>query len=96
MHLDGKVLSYKRLLDVDNRLFLPLNVIIFFMVTSSDVLHSFSITEAGLKVDSVPGRINTISTFFEKEGVFYGQCSELCGVGHAFMPIVVNIINYKN
>jgi len=81
----------KRLLEVDKRLYLPANRPINFLVTSNDVLHSFSIPSLGFKIDSNPGRINVTSNMFNRVGVFYGQCSELCGSGHAFMPIVIEV-----
>lgn len=79
----------KRLLEVDNRLIVPVNVTLRFLVTSSDVLHSWAIPDLGIKIDAVPGRLNQVLTFISYPGVFYGQCSELCGVNHGFMPIVV-------
>jgi len=62
-----------------------------FLVTSSDVLHSFAIPELGVKIDAVPGRLSHYLLQIERPGVFYGQCSEICGVGHGFMPIVVKV-----
>jgi cytochrome c oxidase subunit 2 len=84
----------RRLLEVDNHLFVPSNVVIRFLVTSSDVLHSWSVPEAGIKVDAVPGRLNQMVTWFVSPGSYYGQCSELCGVGHGFMPIAVDVMFY--
>ena len=85
----------KRLLEVSNRLYLPLNIPLRILVTSSDVLHSWAVPEMGIKVDAVPGRLNDCVTIIRRPGVFYGQCSELCGVGHGFMPIVVEACSYK-
>ena len=85
----------RRLLEVSNRLYLPVNVPLRILVTSSDVLHSWAVPEMGIKVDAVPGRLNDCVTIIRRPGVFYGQCSELCGVGHAFMPIVVESSSYK-
>ena len=86
----------KRLLEVDNKIFLPVNVPVRILVTSSDVLHSWAVPELGIKVDAVPGRLNDCITLIRRPGVFYGQCSELCGVGHGFMPIAVEASGYKN
>lgn len=86
----------KRLLEVDNRLYLPINVPLRILITSSDVLHSWAVPELGIKVDAVPGRLNDCITLIRRPGVFYGQCSELCGVGHGFMPIVVEACSYKH
>ena len=85
----------RRLLEVDKRLVVPAHVILRFVVTSGDVLHSWSIPEFGLKIDAVPGRLNQFIVVITRPGVFYGQCSELCGVAHGFMPIVVQAVPYK-
>jgi len=77
-----------RLLDVDNQVVLPINTHIRVLVTATDVLHSFAVPALGIKIDCVPGRLNQVSAFIKREGIYYGQCSELCGVNHAFMPIV--------
>jgi len=82
-----------RLLEVDHRLILPSNTHIKVLVTSSDVLHSWAIPALGIKMDACPGRLNYITLFIKKTGIFYGQCSEICGVNHGFMPIVVQAIN---
>ena len=83
-----------RLLDVDNRLVLPADTTIKVLVTAEDVLHSFAMPAFGVKIDAVPGRMN--ETWFRvpenKAGVYYGQCSEICGVGHAYMPISIEIL----
>lgn len=76
-----------RLLEVDNALVLPINTPIHVYVTSSDVIHSWSIPSLGIKIDAVPGRINAVSFTITRPGSFYGQCSELCGVNHFSMPI---------
>ena len=78
-----------RLLTVDQPLYVPLNTHIKFLVTSVDVLHSWAVPSLGIKVDAVPGRLNACSVILERPGCFYGQCSEICGVNHAFMPIVI-------
>jgi len=85
-----------RLLEVDNRLFLPTNVHIQIVVTASDVLHCWAVPSLGVKIDACPGRLNQTSIFIKREGVFYGQCSEICGINHGFMPIVVNSTSLYN
>lgn len=89
---ENLIFGTKRLLEVDNRLILPTNMTIRFLITSADVLHAFAMPELGFKVDAVPGRINQILVFINRPGIFYGQCSELCGTNHAFMPIVIQSV----
>jgi len=84
-----------RLLDVDFPLLLPTNEQIRILVTSADVLHAYSINSLGIKVDAVPGRLNQVAAFIKRPGYFYGQCSELCGTNHAFMPAVVNAFSFE-
>jgi heme/copper-type cytochrome/quinol oxidase subunit 2 len=86
---DDLIRGQRRLLEVDNRLNLPNNQWILLYITSADVLHSWALPSCGVKVDACPGRFNSWSLRIKYEGVYYGQCSELCGVNHAFMPIVV-------
>ena len=78
-----------RLLEVDNPLLLPIKTPIKFLISSDDVLHSFAVPSLGIKLDAVPGRINSVNSWIFYAGKYYGQCSELCGVNHAFMPIVI-------
>jgi len=78
-----------RLLEVDNRVVLPTNLHIRLLVTADDVLHSWYVPSFGVKVDACPGRLSQASTFIKRDGVYYGQCSEICGINHGFMPIVV-------
>jgi cytochrome c oxidase subunit 2 len=85
-----------RLLEVDNYVVLPVDVHVRVIVTAGDVLHSWAIPALGAKVDAVPGRLNQLSIYAKREGVYYGQCSELCGVNHGFMPIVVKITTLNN
>jgi cytochrome c oxidase subunit II len=82
-----------RLLSVDNEMVVPVNKVILVQVTGSDVIHSFAVPSFGIKIDAVPGRLN--ETWFQatREGVYYGQCSELCGMNHAFMPIAVRVVS---
>jgi len=92
---DNLKFGTKRLLEVDNRLILPVNTTIRFLVSSTDVLHSFAMPELGFKVDATPGRLNQILVYISRPGVYYGQCSELCGANHAFMPIVIQGVTPK-
>lgn len=89
-------LGSHRLLMVDRALILPVNTHIRVLVTAMDVLHSWAIPSFGVKIDAVPGRINQIGLFIKRIGVFYGQCSELCGINHGFMPIMVKVILYED
>jgi len=82
-----------RLLDVDNRLVVPVDCHIRLIVTGADVIHSFAVPSLGVKLDCVPGRLNQVSFLSERTGVFYGQCSEICGVWHGFMPIAVESVS---
>lgn len=85
-----------RLLEVDQRVVLPVDTHIRLLVTAADVLHSWAVPSFGIKIDACPGRLSQGSLFIKREGVFYGQCSEICGTNHGFMPIVVKgvIIDY--
>jgi cytochrome c oxidase subunit 2 len=82
-----------RLLTVDNEMVVPVNKVVRVQTIGADVIHSFAVPSFGIKIDSVPGRLN--ETWFKatREGVYYGQCSELCGRDHAFMPITVRVVN---
>jgi|SRR5579871_410890 len=84
-----------RLLEVDNRIVVPIGTHIRFIVTGADVIHSFAVPSLGLKIDAVPGRLNQTSVLIEREGVFYGQCSEICGVHHGFIPIVIEAVSLE-
>ena len=84
---------YPRLLTVDNEMVVPVNTMVRVLVTAADVIHAFAMPAFGVKTDAVPGRINEIWFKAEKEGLFYGQCSELCGRNHAFMPIAVRVVS---
>uniref|UniRef100_A9XWJ1 Cytochrome c oxidase subunit 2 n=2 Tax=Dicranomyia TaxID=58260 RepID=A9XWJ1_9DIPT len=81
-----------RLLDVDNRVILPMNSQIRILVTAADVLHSWTIPAFGVKVDATPGRLNQTNFLINRPGMFYGQCSEICGANHSFMPIVIESV----
>nr|ACB47248.1 cytochrome oxidase subunit 2 [Drosophila hydei] len=79
-------------LDVDNRIVLPMNSQIRILVTAADVIHSWTIPALGVKVDGTPGRLNQTNFFINRPGLFYGQCSEICGANHSFMPIVIESV----
>lgn len=85
-----------RLLDVDNRLTLPCETLIKFYITAADVLHSWTIPSLGIKIDACPGRLNQTISFISHPGVFYGQCSEICGANHSFIPICVEARPIEN
>lgn len=78
-----------RLLDVDNRVVLPINNQIRILVTATDVIHSWTVPSLGVKVDANPGRLNQTNFFINRPGLFFGQCSEICGANHSFIPIVI-------
>ena len=82
-----------RLLAVDNEMVVPVNKTVRVITTGSDVIHSFTVPSFGIKIDAIPGRINEIWFTATREGVYYGQCSELCGKDHAFMPIAVHVVS---
>jgi cytochrome c oxidase subunit II len=86
----------RRLLEVDNRIVIPENTIVKFLITAGDVLHSFAIPSLGIKTDAIPGRTNETWTKVSKKGVYYGQCSELCGVNHGFMPIALEVVSKED
>lgn len=83
---------YPRLLAVNNEIVVPVNETVRVLVTASDVIHAFAMPAFGIKTDAVPGRINEIWFKATKEGLYYGQCSELCGKDHAFMPIAIRVV----
>ena len=85
-----------RLLETDNRVTLPINTHIRLLITAADVLHSWAVPSFGIKVDACPGRLSQASVFLKRVGVYYGQCSEICGVNHGFMPIVVRGCTHAN
>ena len=93
---DDLELGQLRLLEVDNRVVLPINTHIRVLITSVDVIHAWAIPSLGIKCDAYPGRLNQVNTFIKREGIFHGQCSELCGVNHGFMPIVVESVSLND
>ena len=85
-----------RLLEVDNRIVLPVETHVRVVITSADVLHCWAIPSFGIKMDACPGRLNQTSMFIKREGVYYGQCSEICGVNHGFMPICIEAVSLED
>ena len=84
-----------RLLEVDNRVVLPIQIEIRVLVTAADVIHAWTVPALGVKVDAVPGRLNQLGFTINQPGVFYGQCSEICGANHSFMPISIESVTVK-
>lgn len=84
-----------RLLDVDNRLIIPFETQIRLLVSSLDVIHSWTIPSLGIKIDGTPGRLNQVGLIINRPGLFFGQCSEICGANHSFIPIVIERISPK-
>nr|WOR80903.1 cytochrome c oxidase subunit II [Anaspides tasmaniae] len=89
-------LSNFRLLDVDNRTILPINTQIRVLISAADVIHSWTVPALGVKADAIPGRLNQVSFLINRPGLFFGQCSEICGANHSFMPIVIEAIPANN
>nr|AQM39891.1 cytochrome c oxidase subunit 2 [Diestramima sp. ZJZ-2017] len=85
-----------RLLDVDNRTILPMNLQIRVLITAADVLHSWTVPALGVKVDATPGRLNQTNFFMNRPGLYFGQCSEICGANHSFMPIVIESVKTES
>nr|YP_010389699.1 cytochrome c oxidase subunit II [Fundulus lima]UPT34473.1 cytochrome c oxidase subunit II [Fundulus lima] len=85
-----------RLLETDHRMVIPVNSPIRVLVSADDVLHSWAVPSLGIKMDAVPGRLNQTAFISSRPGVFYGQCSEICGANHSFMPIVVEAVPLKH
>nr|YP_010890148.1 cytochrome c oxidase subunit II [Stephanomia amphytridis]WJJ70196.1 cytochrome c oxidase subunit 2 [Stephanomia amphytridis] len=84
-----------RLLEVDNRVIIPLNTEIRVVITGADVIHCFTVPSLGVKADAIPGRLNQVSFLIKRPGIYYGQCSEICGSDHSFMPIVVEAVSQE-
>nr|YP_308858.1 cytochrome c oxidase subunit II [Geothelphusa dehaani]BAE19769.1 cytochrome c oxidase subunit II [Geothelphusa dehaani] len=85
-----------RLLDVDNRTIIPMNTQIRVLISAADVIHSWTIPSLGIKADAVPGRLNQVSFLINRPGLFLGQCSEICGANHSFMPIMIESISINS
>ena len=90
--VDLKETNGLRLLEVDNRLLLPIEKQMRLFITSTDVLHSWAVPSLGVKMDACPGRLNQVALWINRRGMFYGQCSEICGINHSFMPIVIQAV----
>jgi len=84
-----------RLLEVDNRIVVPVNTQVRVVITGADVIHCFAVPSLGIKADAIPGRLNQASFLIKRPGVYYGQCSEICGSEHSFMPIVVEGVSQE-
>ncbi|CDO96625.1 unnamed protein product [Kluyveromyces dobzhanskii CBS 2104] len=82
-----------RLLDTDTSVVVPVDTHIRFVVTAADVIHDFAVPSLGIKIDAAPGRLNQVSALIQREGVFYGQCSEICGQSHSAMPIKIEAVS---
>nr|AGJ84177.1 cytochrome c oxidase subunit II [Prociphilus kuwanai] len=82
-----------RLLEVDNKTIIPFKFNIRLLISSDDVIHSWTIPSLGIKMDAIPGRMNQINMFMNRPGLYFGQCSEICGINHSFMPIQIESIN---
>nr|DBA43821.1 TPA_asm: COX2 [Bombus ussurensis] len=97
---DSYLLNYNsknqfRLLETDNRLIIPFKISIRMIISSSDVIHSWTIPSLGMKVDAIPGRINQLNLLCIRPGIYFGQCSEICGMNHSFMPIMLESTSYN-
>nr|YP_009350704.1 cytochrome c oxidase subunit II [Microcerotermes baluchistanicus]AQP27630.1 cytochrome c oxidase subunit 2 [Microcerotermes baluchistanicus] len=90
---EDQLMNTFRLLDTDNRVVLPMNSPIRMIVTAADVLHSWTVPSLGVKTDATPGRLNQVSFTINRPGLLYGQCSEICGANHSFMPIVIESVS---
>lgn len=93
---DYNNISSFRLLDVDNRIIIPFNNQIRILINSSDVIHSWTVPSLGIKIDSIPGRINQSLILTSRPGIFFGQCSEICGINHRFIPIIIESTSNSN
>nr|YP_010936715.1 cytochrome c oxidase subunit II [Tzotzilthelphusa villarosalensis]WKW91711.1 cytochrome c oxidase subunit II [Tzotzilthelphusa villarosalensis] len=89
-------MSSFRLLDVDNRTILPMNTQIRILISAADVIHSWTIPALGIKADAMPGRLNQSSFMINRPGLYFGQCSEICGANHSFMPIVIESVSINS
>lgn len=93
VNTDDLVQGQFRLLEVDNRVVLPLNIEVRLLVSAADVIHSWTVPALGVKADAIPGRLNQLRFIIQRPGIFYGQCSEICGANHRFMPIAVESVD---
>jgi cytochrome c oxidase subunit 2 len=92
-YLNEDATGDQRLLETDNRVVLPVNTKIRLLLTADDVIHAFAVPSFGIKLDAVPGKVNETWMEVTREGIFYGQCSELCGNGHGYMPIAIEVVS---
>lgn len=93
--LDTLVLGDFRFLEVDNRLLIPVSVPVRFVITSADVIHSWALPRFFFKLDAIAGLLSVFNTEFNQLGVFYGQCREICGANHSFIPVVVEVTSFN-
>jgi cytochrome c oxidase subunit 2 len=84
-----------RLLEVDNKLLIPVNVNVRLIISSTDVIHCWTIPSLGVKADAIPGRLNQVNFLINRPGKFFGQCSEICGSNHSFMPITILSVSFE-
>nr|AKM70225.1 cytochrome oxidase subunit II [Anoecia fulviabdominalis] len=84
-----------RLIEVDNKTIMPFKINMRLLISSEDVIHSWTIPSLAIKIDAIPGRMNQINLFLNRPGLYFGQCSEICGINHSFMPIQIESINLK-
>jgi len=96
IHVEDANFRGYRLLEVDKRVLLPVGVAVRLLITSNDVLHSWAVPAFAVKSDAIPGRLNQIIMVVSRPGVYYGQCSELCGINHGFMPIVIECVDLES
>ena len=94
--IEGVSTSSPRLLSCSSSLYLPCDSTVRFLISSTDVIHSFSVPSLGLKVDAIPGRVNQLYSNPSRIGLFYGQCSEICGSNHSFMPIELKVCSLED
>lgn len=85
-----------RILEVDNRVVIPIQLEIRILITAADVIHSWTIPSIGVKIDAIPGRLNQLGFTARRPGVYYGQCSEICGANHSFIPIAIEVVDTKS
>lgn len=93
--LNYESINQFRLLETDNRIIIPFKVTIRIIISSIDVIHSWTIPSLGIKVDAIPGRINQLNLFCIRPGIYFGQCSEICGINHRFIPIILESTSYE-
>lgn len=95
-YIKPRTIKNMRLLQVDNTLKIPYIINTRFLISSEDVIHAWTIPSLAVKTDAIPGRINQLNIWIKRPGTYFGQCSEICGANHRFMPIIIEVINIKN